>query len=66
MRLPTRNGTGCRRYASLSADWARRYQQISKSEVRNGHAQSAIRRGRPAKEADPAIHESTSSQMSLL
>ena len=50
----------------LGADWARKYQQISEIEVQNGHAQSAIRLGPPEKEADQAIHESTSSQMSLL
>ncbi|WP_412529646.1 hypothetical protein [Burkholderia lata] len=50
----------------LGADWARKYQQISEIEVPNGHAQSTTRRGPPAKEADQAIHESTSSQMSLL
>lgn len=50
----------------LGTDWARKYQQISVSEVPNGNAQSAIRRGRPAKEADQAIRESTSIQMPLL
>ncbi|HDR8962225.1 MULTISPECIES: hypothetical protein [Burkholderia] len=50
----------------FGADWARKYQKTSEIQVPNGHAQSAPRRGRPAKEADQAIHESTSSQMSLL
>jgi hypothetical protein len=50
----------------LAADWARKYQQITEIEVPNGHAQSATRRNWPAKEADQAIDESTSSQMSLL
>ncbi|WP_175884932.1 hypothetical protein [Burkholderia sp. BCC0044] len=50
----------------LGADWARKYQRISASEVLNGNAQSAIVRRRPAKEADQAIHESASSQISLL
>ncbi|AOI67626.1 hypothetical protein WS51_28585 [Burkholderia territorii] len=50
----------------LGADWARKYQQITEIELPNGRAQSATRRIRPAKEADKAIAESTSIQMSLL
>ncbi|MBP0715670.1 hypothetical protein ABXK61_20445 [Burkholderia sola] len=50
----------------LGADWARKYQQITEIEVPNGHAQSAARRNRAAKETGQAIGESTSSQMSLL
>ncbi|WP_175712395.1 hypothetical protein [Burkholderia ambifaria] len=34
----------------LGADWARKYQQITEIEVPNGHAQSAARRNRPAKD----------------
>ncbi|MDI9678692.1 hypothetical protein [Burkholderia cenocepacia] len=50
----------------LGADWARKYQQFTEIEVPNGHAQSAARRNRAAKETGQAVDESTSSQMSLL
>ncbi|WP_338641790.1 hypothetical protein [Burkholderia pyrrocinia] len=50
----------------LGAEWARKYQQSDGDDVQCGNAQSAVRRGRPAKEGDQVIHESISSQMSLL
>ncbi|VWD54863.1 hypothetical protein BLA18110_07982 [Burkholderia lata] len=50
----------------LGPEWARKYQQIDGGEMLSGNAQSAARRGRPAKESDQVAHETTSSQMSLL
>ncbi|NTY38071.1 hypothetical protein [Burkholderia diffusa] len=50
----------------LGAEWARKYRPDDAGDALRENAHSAVQRGRSARESDQAIHESISSQLSLL
>ncbi|KFL49361.1 MULTISPECIES: hypothetical protein [Burkholderia] len=50
----------------LGTEWVRKFRQDDAGDALRENAQSAVQRGRPAKESGQAIHESISSQLSLL
>ncbi|WP_175948417.1 MULTISPECIES: hypothetical protein [Burkholderia cepacia complex] len=50
----------------LGTEWVRKFRPDDAGDALRENPHSAVQRGRPARESDQAIHESISSQLSLL